>query len=224
MTRFVTSITGGKACGMQPGPGFRVAKSSKFRRVQLALRPMPKKKILIITDDSGESLEIHYARQRFTEAGYEAVLASMHRKLLHGVIHDFEPDWNTYVERPGYRIQSDLGFAQVKAADYEAVMLIGGRAPEFLRHEEKVIRIVREFHRRGKWIFSICHGIQILIAAGLVKDRKLTCYRNVRLELELAGGTWVDRQSVVDARLITSQTWESHPDFYRDIFKNLEGK
>lgn len=182
------------------------------------------KKILIITDDSGESLEIYYAQQRFTEAGYGAVIAASKKKLLHGVIHDFEPDWNTYVERPGYRIPSDLAFARVKVADYAGVMLIGGRAPEFLRHDARLIRIVREFHRRDKWIFSICHGIQILIAAGLVKGRTLTCYRNVRLELEQAGGTWVDRQSVADGKIITSQTWESHPDFYRDIFKHLDAK
>ena len=181
---------------------------------------MPKK-ILIITDDAGESLEIYYARQRFMEAGYGAVIAASKKKLLHCVIHDFEPDWNTYVERPGYRIQSDIAFAQVKVADYAGVMLIGGRAPEFLRHDANLIRIVREFDRRGKWIFSICHGIQILIAAGLVKGKKLTCYCNVRLELEQAGGTWVNRQSVSDGRIITSQTWESHPDFYRDIFKKL---
>src|SRR5688572_8183911 len=117
-------------------------------------------KMLIITDDSGESLEIYYAQQRFREAGYQALIASTHRKRLHGVIHDFEPDWNTYVERPGYRIQSDLTFRQVKVGEYEAVMLIGGRAPEFLRHDAAVLRIVREFHRREKWIFSICHGIQ----------------------------------------------------------------
>jgi len=181
---------------------------------------MPRQ-ILIITDDSGESLEILYARQRFTEAGFKAVIAATRRKRLHGVIHDFDPDWNTYVERPGYRIPSDVTFSQIKVAEYEAVMLIGGRAPEFLRHEPRVIRIVREFHRRGKWIFSICHGIQILIAAGLVKGRRLTCYRNVRLELEQGGGIWVDRESVVDGRMITSQTWESHPEFYRDIFKHF---
>ena len=191
---------------------------------QLVILPLMPKKILIITDDAGESLEIYYAQQRFTEAGYQAVIASTRRKLLHGVIHDFEPDWNTYVERPGYRIASDLAFGQVKVTQYDAVMLIGGRAPEFLRHDPKVIRIVREFHRRGKWIFSICHGIQILIAAGLVKGRKLTCYRNVRLELEHVGATWVDRPSVVDGRMITSQTWESHPEFYRDIFKYLGRK
>ncbi|MBI4624434.1 MAG: DJ-1/PfpI family protein [Verrucomicrobia bacterium] len=183
---------------------------------------MPKK-ILIITDDAGESLEIYYAQQRFLEAGYKPVIAATQRKLLHCVIHDFEPDWNTYVERPGYRIQSDLAFGRVNVRDYEAVLLIGGRAPEFLRHDPKVVRIVRDFHRHGKWIFSVCHGIQILIAANLVKGRKLTCYRNVRMELELGGGTWVDRQSVVDGRIVSAQTWESHPEFYRDIFAGLNG-
>ena len=181
---------------------------------------MPKK-ILIITDDAGESLEIYYAQHRFREAGYAAPIAATTKKLLHGVIHDFEPDWNTYIERPGYRIRSDLTFGQVKPREYAAVMLIGGRAPEFLRHDPKVIKLVQEFHRSGKWIFSICHGVQILVAAGLVQGRQLTCYRNVRLEVEQAGGTWVDKESVVDGRLITSQTWESHPEFYRDIFAQL---
>ena len=185
-------------------------------------RVAKKKKVLIITDDSGESLEIYYAKQRFLEAGWQPVIAATRRKLLHGVIHDFEPDWSTYVERPGYRIPSDASFAQVRAKEFDAVLLIGGRAPEFLRHEAKVVRLVQDFHRQGKWIFSICHGIQILIAAGLARGRTLTCYRNVRLELELAGGRWLDKQSVVDGRIITSQTWESHPEFYRDIFKHLE--
>ena len=85
-----------------------------------------------------------------------------------------------------------------------------------------MIRIVKEFHQRGKWIFSICHGIQILVAANLVRGKTLTCYRNVRSELEQGGGKWVDKQSVRDGRLITSQTWESHPEFYREIFSQLK--
>ena len=179
------------------------------------------KKILIITDDSGEALEIYYAKHRFEEAGWKAVIAATKKKRLNSVLHDFHPDWNTYIEKPGYLIQCDKTFDRVKVAEYEAVMLIGGRAPEFLRHEAKVLRIVREFDRRGKWIFSICHGIQILIAAGLVKGRTVTCYENVRLEVQQAGGRWLNRPSVVDGRIITSQTWESHPEFYRDIFSQL---
>jgi protease I len=184
---------------------------------------MPKK-ILIITDDAGESLEIYYAKQRFLEAGYTPVIASTQKKLLNGVLHDFEPGWNTYVERPGYRIQSDVTFAKAKAKDYVGVMLIGGRAPEFLRHDKKVVRLVQDFARKDKWIFSVCHGIQILIAAGLAKGRKLTCYCNVRLEVELAGGTWVNKESVVDGRIVSAQTWQSHPEFYRDVMACLARK
>ena len=181
------------------------------------------KKILIITDDAGESLEIYYARHRFLEAGWTPVIAATKTKLLHGVTHDFEPGWSTYVERPGYLVQADLALKDVRVKDYAAVLLIGGRAPEFLRHVKEVIRIVRRFDEQKKGLFAICHGIQILVAAGLVKGRRVTCYCNVRGEAELAGAKWIDRESVVDGRLITAQTWESHPEFYRDILKFLDG-
>jgi len=179
------------------------------------------KKILIVTDDAGESFEILYAQYRFREAGYEPVIAATRKKLLNAVIHDFCPGWNTYIEKPGYLIESQMSFSRVKAKDYRAILLIGGRAPEFLRHDERLIKIVREFHRQGKWIFSICHGIQILLAAGLGSGKRLTCYENVRFEVAQCGGRWIDQQSCVDGKIITSQTWESHAEFYRDIFRNL---
>ena len=183
---------------------------------------MPKK-ILIVTDDAGESFEILYAQHRFREAGWEPVIAATKQKRLHTVIHDFEPGWNTYVEKPGYFIMADVAIARVKASEYEALLLIGGRAPEFLRHDAKLIRLVQEFHRRGKWLFAICHGIQVLLAAGLGRGCKVTCYRNVRFEVAQCGGVWIDMPSVVDGKFITAQTWESHPEFYRDIFKHLNG-
>jgi len=102
-----------------------------------------------------------------------------------------------------------------------AILLIGGRAPEFLRHNTRLLKLVRAFDEQGKWIFSICHGIQILIAAGIAGGRRLTSYCNIRFEVEQAGAKWVNKQSVVDGNFITAQTWESHPDFYRDIFKQL---
>ena len=142
------------------------------------------KKILIVTDDAGESFEILYAQHRFLEAGFKPVIAATKKKTLNGVIHDFCPGWNTYVEKPGYLIQSEVTFSQVRSKEYEAIMLMGGRAPEFLRHEQKLLNLVREFDRQGKWIFSICHGIQILLAAGLGKGKKVTCYRNVRFEIK----------------------------------------
>jgi deglycase len=183
---------------------------------------MPKKKVLIVTDDAGESYEILYAKHRFEEAGFVAHIAATQKKRLNAVIHDFYPGWNTYIEKPGYLIEADLAIKNVKAKDYAAILLIGGRAPEFLRHHEPLLKLVREFDRQGKWLFAICHGIQVLLAADIGKGRTLTCYENVRFEVASCGGKWSKKQSQVDGRIITAQTWESHPDFYRDIFANLK--
>ena len=87
---------------------------------------------------------------------------------MHLVMHDFEPGWDTYQEAPGYGMESDLAFQDVVVEEYEAVVLIGGRAPEYLRNDARLIGIIREFDRQGKWIFSICHGVQLLAAAGLM--------------------------------------------------------
>ena len=184
---------------------------------------MSKNKILLITGDSGESYECLYAKHRFEEANYQAVIAAPSVKRMNLVIHDFEEGWDTYIEKPGYGVVSDIAFDDVKTDEYIAVLLLGGRAPEFLRHNAKVIEIVREFDKAEKYIFSICHGIQILTAAGLVKDKNLTCYENVRFEVETCGGNFdAKHEAVRDGRYVSGQTWQSHPDFYRLVFECLE--
>jgi protease I len=179
------------------------------------------KKILLITGDGGESYEALYARHRFEEAGYVPVLAAPTKKRLKLVVHDFEPGWETYMEKPGYEQQADLALGKAKAKDYVAVVLLGGRAPEYLRNDENVLELVRDFHAADKWIFSICHGIQILAAAIPLRGVKLTCYEHCRFEAEALGGEWINEQCVRDGRIVTSQTWQSHPQFYRVIFECL---
>ena len=178
-------------------------------------------KILLITGDAGESYETLYAKHRFMEANYEAVIAAPSKRRLHLVMHDFEEGWDTYIERQGYGIEADVTFDEVDVNEYVAVLLLGGRAPEYLRHDSKVISITREFDALNKWIFSICHGIQILIAAGLVEGRNMTCYENVRFELECCGGTFATQEAIRDGRIVTAQTWQSHPEFYREVFACL---
>lgn len=179
------------------------------------------KKILIVTGDAGESYEALYAVHRLREAGYEPVVAAPSRRRLHLVIHDFEPGWDTYVERQGYGLESDLTFEQVRTTDYEAIIVLGGRAPEYLRNNARLLDIAREFSRSGKWVFSICHGIQILTTAGLVAGKNVTCYEHVRAEVEQCGGTFRTEQAVRDGRMVTAQTWQSHPEFYREVFACL---
>ncbi len=181
------------------------------------------KQILIVTGDGGESYEVLYAVHRFREAGYEPVVAAPSKRRLHLVLHDFEPGWDTYIERPGYGLASDLSIAEASAVDFEAIVIAGGRAPEYLRHEEKLLNLVREFLTLGKYVFAICHGVQVLVAAGVVKDRWVTGYEHVRNEVALAGGRWDSRQAVRDGNIVTAQTWQSHPEFYREVFACLEG-
>jgi protease I len=181
-------------------------------------------KILIVTGDGGESYEALYAVHRFQEEGWEPVVAAPASRRLHLVMHDFKPGWDTYIERRGYGLEANLAFGEVRVEDYTAVLLLGGRAPEYLRNDESLLDILRAFDRAGKWIFAICHGVQVLAAAGLATGKRVTCYHHVRREAELAGATFVDEEVVSDGRLVTAQTWQSHPYFYREIFARLRGE
>lgn len=179
-------------------------------------------KVLIITGDAGESYETLFAYHRFLEAGYQPEIAAPSRKRLNLVIHDFEPGWDTYVERPGYGLESHLTFSEVKVEDYEAVLVLGGRAPEYLRNDRTVLSIVRSFSEQGKWVFALCHGAQVLVSAGLTQGKRITAYEHVRYEIEVSGGIYVcDQQAVRDGKLVTGQTWQSHPEFYREVFACL---
>lgn len=182
------------------------------------------KKILILTGDAGESYETLYAKHRFEEAGYKAVIAAPSKKRLNLVIHDFEPGWDTYIERKGYYVDADIAIGKAKAKDYVAILLIGGRAPEFLRNDKKVIKLVQDFYKdKSKLVFAICHGIQILVTAGLVRDKNITCYEHVKFEVESCGGTFIGKDEAVrDGRIVTGQTWQSHPDFYKLVFQCLD--
>jgi len=181
------------------------------------------KKILIITGDAGESFEILFASHRLREAGYIPVIAAPSVRKLNLVIHDFEPGWDTYIERRGYLVESEIAFGDVNTKEYEAVLIPGGRAPEYLRNDATVIKIVKTFWESNKYIFAICHGVQILVTAGLVNQKKIACYEHVRFEVESCGGIYVSPdEAVKDGRIVTGKTWQSHPEFYRIVFSCLQ--
>ncbi len=182
------------------------------------------KKILIITGDAGESFEVLYACHRLREAGYVPVISAPTVKRMNLVMHDFEPGWDTYVERKGYLVESDISFDDVNTKDYEALLMPGGRAPEYLRNDTRVIKIVKEFFDAGKYIFAICHGSQILVTAGLVDNRKIACYEHVKSEVEACGGIYIALdEAIQDGKIVTGKTWQSHPEFYKIVFSCLEG-
>lgn len=176
---------------------------------------------MLVTGDAGESYETLYAVHRFREAGFQPVIAAPSRRRLHLVMHDFAEGWDTYIERPGYELPADVTFDEVNVADFDGVLILGGRAPEYLRNDLRVLGLIHEFEAQQKWVFAICHGIQVLISAGICSGRRLTCYEHVRYEVEANGGEYVTEQAIRDGRVVTGQTWQSHPEFYRLVFECL---
>ena len=145
-------------------------------------------KILMITGDAGEAQEIYYAKYRLEEEGWQVDIAALEKRTFLSVVHDFEPGFDTYTEKPGYRVQADLGLEEVKPEDYHGLVLPGGRAPEYLRNRPKAVAIVRHFVETGKPIAANCHGPLLVLAAGGGDGRTMTCYPELEPDLRACGG------------------------------------
>jgi deglycase len=178
-------------------------------------------RILLVTGDGAEALEVMYPYQRLTEEGYEVDIASPSKKTLHTVVHDFEPGWETNTEKLGYQIQPHLTFAQVNPDDYVALVIPGGRAPEYIRYDQDLQKIVKAFFNENKPVAALCHAGQILATAQLCKGRTMTSYHLIRSEIIAAGANYVDQEVVVDDRLVTARAWPDHPAFMREFVKLL---
>ncbi|BDG60510.1 DJ-1/PfpI family protein [Caldinitratiruptor microaerophilus] len=181
-------------------------------------------KVLLMAGDGAEALETMYPLQRLREEGFEVHVAAPRKKVLQTVVHDFEPDMETYTEKPGYRVQADLGFLEVRPADYDALYLVGGRAPEWIRNEPGALEIVRHFFENQKPVGAICHAALVLVAAGVVKGRKMAAYWALKPDVEAAGGTFVDQEAVVDGNLVSARAWPDHPALLREFVRMVRGE
>jgi protease I len=179
------------------------------------------KRVLILTGDAGEGLEIYYALFRMREEGHHVEVAAPTAKPLQAVLHDFEPGFDTYIERPGYRVAVDRTFDQVDPTLYDGLIIPGGRAPEYIRNRPAVQKIVRHFMEANKPVAATCHGVQLIAAAGGVGGRNVTCYAEIACELDQAGADYVDREVVVDGNLVTARTWLDNPFWMREFIKLL---
>ncbi len=167
----------------------------------------PAMRILILTGDAGESQEILYPKHRLEEECWEVRIAAPERRAILSVVHDFEPGFDTYTEKPGYRVIADLGFDEVEPAEFDALVIPGGRAPEYLRNKAKAIAIVRHFVEADKPIGMSCHGPLLLIAAGGTRGRAMTAYPDLEPDVRAAGGEFLDREVVIDGSLVSVRGW-----------------
>lgn len=176
------------------------------------------KKILMLVGDFVEDYEVMVPFQTLLAVGHQVHAVCPDKKAGDSVrtaVHDFEGD-QTYSEKPGHNFALNATFAEVKAEDYDALVIPGGRAPEYIRLNPSVIEIVRHFAEANKPIAAICHGAQVLAAAGVISDRKVSCYPAVGPDVTLAGGEYAEipvDQAVVDRNLVTAPAWPAHPDW-----------
>jgi len=173
-------------------------------------------KILLLAGDFVEDYEIMVPFQALQMVGHrvDAICPDKKRgEQVRTAIHDFEGD-QTYTEKRGHNFTLNATFNEVNPAEYDALLIPGGRAPEYLRLNPKVLELIRHFDREGKPIAALCHGPQLLAAAGVLKGRKLNCYPACAPEVGLAGGTFVSLDSTeatVDGNLVTGPAWTAHP-------------
>ncbi len=189
---------------------------------------MASKKILMLVGDFVEDYEAMVPFQILTMVGHSVDTVCPGKKPGESVrtaIHDFEGD-QTYSEKPGHRFPVTADFDQVNVADYDALVVPGGRAPEYLRLNDRLIEIVREFSAAGKPIASICHGQQILVTAGVVSGKLCTAYPAVKPDIVQAGGRWGEvnetfSNAYVDGGLVTAPAWPAHPEWMRKFLEVL---
>ena len=177
---------------------------------------MTAKKILFLVGDFAEDYEVMVPFQALSMLGYVVHAVCPEKKAgdtIKTAIHDFEGH-QTYTEKPGHTFTLNAAFADADAKDYDALMLTGGRAPEYLRLDPRVIALVREFTAENKPIAAICHAVQILAAADVIRGRRVSGYAACAPEVRLAGGEYVETPpdgAVRDGNLVTGFAWPAHP-------------
>ena len=187
---------------------------------------MAAKKILFLTGDFAEDYETMVPFQALLMLGHTVHAVCPGKKsgqTIKTAIHDFEGD-QTYTEKPGHLFTLNASFDEIDPADYDAVMIAGGRAPEYLRLNEKVIAAVRHFADAGKPVAAVCHGAQLLAAADVIRGKRISAYPACAPEVKLAGGTYADiavTDAVTDGQFVTAPAWPAHPAWLAQFVKLL---
>jgi protease I len=187
------------------------------------------KKILMLVGDFVEDYEVMVPFQALQIAGHSVDAVCPNKKSgeqVRTAIHDFEGD-QTYTEKPGHNFALNATFADVKEKDYDALVIPGGRAPEYIRLNARVIEIVKHFAEADKPIASICHGAQLLAAAGVLKGKTCSCYPACSPDVVSAGGKYADiavDKAHTDGKLVTAPAWPAHPAWLSQFLKVLGTK
>lgn len=178
-------------------------------------------KILLIIGDATEVLDTMIPYYRLGEE-YQVLIAAPEKRIYHMVQHDRHPDWDITVESPGYKLQSDIAFRDIKSDEYLGMVISGGRAPEYIRYDPHLISLTKDFFAKNKPVASVCHGIEILAAADVIRGREVTSVAKCRYDAEFSGATFVDQPVVESGNLVTARTWHDSSPWMRTFVRMLK--
>lgn len=167
-------------------------------------------KVLIVIGDATETVDTLYPYFRLIEDGFEPVVAAPEKRTYQMVMHQTRPGWTITKEWEGYTLNADVAFRDVDPAEYVGIFFSGGRAPEYIRYDEDLVRITRHFFEINKPVGCVCHGVEIPAYAGCVKGRKMATVPKCRFDLEVCGGIFVNEPCVIDGNLVSGRTWMDH--------------
>ncbi|MCA9214371.1 MAG: DJ-1/PfpI family protein [Planctomycetales bacterium] len=182
-------------------------------------------KILMPIGDGTEVLDTFYAYYRLPEDGYEVVVAGPEARLYHTVLHEIPPNsdvpWDITQERPGYHLKASIAFQDLEADDYAGMFISGGRAPEYIRYDHRLLGVTRAIANSGRPIACLCHGIEILSAADCIQGKQVTTVPKCALDAEQGGAIYVDMPCVVDGMLVTGRGYQDNTEVLQQFIKLL---
>jgi protease I len=179
------------------------------------------KKVLLVIGDAAEVFDTLYPIHRIREDGHQVLVAAPEKRMYHLVQHDSHPQWDITVESPGYRLMADIAFKDIKPEEYAGIVLSGGRAPEYIRYDPDLQRVVKALNEMARPIASVCHGIEILAITGVCRGKKITTVKKCRFDAEVVGATYLDQEVVVDGNLVCARTWHDNWCWMREFMKLL---
>jgi protease I len=182
----------------------------------------PKGKVLLVIGDAAETTDTLYPWMRMMEAGYDCVVAAPEVREYQLVNHERPAGWHITRETPGYMFKADVAFKDVKPAEYAGILLSGGRAPEYIRYDKDLNDMVRWFVNAGLPVGSVCHGIEILATADVIRGKRVTCVPKCQFDAEVVGATYVAAPVVVDGNIVTARGARDGWLWMREFLKLLE--
>ena len=165
----------------------------------------PRGKVLLVIGDAAEATDTLYPWMRLMEAGYDCVVAAPEVREYQLVLHERPAGWHITRETPGYLFQADIAFKDIRPEEYAGILISGGRAPEYIRYDQDLNALVRWFVANGRPVGSVCHGIEVLATADVIRGKRVTCVPKCQFDAEVCGATYVAAPVVADGMLVTAR-------------------